>query len=140
MRKSALSLSLALLCLLTPSCNFLRKQSSNNNTAVVVEESFPEDSAEYRGQQVFIGEGRCSSCHSLAPNTTIVGPTLANIATTAATRIPGLSAEQYLLQSILLPDAYKPTGFENTQMDSSLAKQLSSQQVDDVIRYLLSLE
>jgi len=46
----------------------------------------------------------------------------------------------YLLQSVLQPDAFKPEGYENLQMDSSLAKTLTSEELDDIVAYLLTLK
>src|SRR5574337_943643 len=57
------------------------------------------------------GQYPCSACHSLQPNQTLVGPSLAGIATTAATRKDGYSAEKYIHESIVLPNAYIVEGF-----------------------------
>ena len=46
-----------------------------------------------RGQEVF--NARCATCHALVPDTVIIGPSLAGIATRAATRVEGQSAEEY---------------------------------------------
>ncbi|MEZ4607438.1 MAG: hypothetical protein R2865_11745 [Deinococcales bacterium] len=66
-------------------------------------------------------------------------PPLAHIATLAANRRPGYSAKDYLTESILRPDAFKPTGFENSQMDASLAKSLTSEELEDILSFLLVL-
>ena len=95
---------------------------------------------EGRGQALFSGIARCSACHALEPDTVIVGPSLHGIATTAATRIEGLSAREYLEESILLPDAFKPAGFETRQMDTTLAKTLTLEQMNDIVAFLLTLE
>lgn len=100
---------------------------------------FPPDSAEARGAALFRGEGRCATCHALSPGTVIVGPSLAGIADVAAERRPGMSAAAYLEQSILDPDAYRPPGFEEDQMDTTLGKTLTVQQLDDIVAYLLTL-
>ena len=101
--------------------------------------SFAAASPEAKGEALFSGKGRCSSCHSLAEGVTIVGPSLAGIASIAASRVEGMDAKTYLVQSVLRPDAYRPPGFEQKLMDSSLAKSLSSQELDDIVAYLLSL-
>lgn len=98
------------------------------------------DSPAGRGAALFSGDGRCAACHALAPDTIIIGPSLDGIATTAASRVPGLSAAEYLEESIIRPDAYKSPGFENAQMDTSLAKALTVDQVDDLVAFLLTLE
>ena len=76
----------------------------------------------------------------MGENTVLVGPSLANIALIAETRVAGLDAKTYLLQSVLQPNAFKPEGFEDKQMDSSLAKSLSSEELDDIVSYMLTLK
>lgn len=95
---------------------------------------------EGRGQALFSGIARCSACHALEPDTVIVGPSLHGIATIAATRVEGLSAQEYLEESILLPDSFKPPGFETQQMDTTLAKTLTLEQMNDIVAFLLTLE
>jgi mono/diheme cytochrome c family protein len=102
--------------------------------------AFAEGSLEAQGVALFAGKGRCAACHSLSPDTVIVGPSLAGIATTAATRIEGLSAEEYIEESILRPDMFRPAGFENEQMDTSLAKQLTIEEVEALVAYLMTFK
>jgi hypothetical protein len=70
----------------------------------------------------------------------IVGPPLAGVASRAAERLPGLSAEDYLYQSILEPDAFKAPGFEEQSMDPTIGRRLTVEQVDDLVAFLLTLE
>jgi len=70
----------------------------------------------------------------------LVGPSLAGVATRAQTRVPGLSAEAYLRQSILDPNAYVVEGFAEGQMLTNLGEILTPGQVDDLVAYLLALE
>jgi nitric oxide reductase subunit C len=104
-----------------------------------------------RGQAVFDGAGACASCHSLAPGTTLVGPSLAGVATAAAERIaaPGYSggarsAEAYLRESVLEPSRYVVPGERyggggRSLMPDTYAQALSSEQVDDLVAYLATL-
>ncbi len=82
----------------------------------------------------------CRICHSLEPGVVIVGPSLAGIATHAATRVPGLSAEEYLRQSILQPNAYVVEGFPSNQMPQNYAEVLTEEQIEDLIAFLLTLK
>jgi mono/diheme cytochrome c family protein len=89
------------------------------------------------GQQVFTRE--CAACHSLSADTTIVGPSLASIATTAANRVPGQDAETYILTSIMRPGDYIVEGYGNTMPDN-FGRRLTGEQIDAVVAYLLTLE
>lgn len=81
----------------------------------------------------------CRICHSLEPDVTLVGPSLAGMGRRAAQRVPGLSAEAYLRQSILDPDAFIVPGFPAGQMPKTFAQSLADQQVADLVSYLLTL-
>jgi len=82
----------------------------------------------------------CRICHSLTPDEVLVGPSLAGVATRARTRVPGLSAEAYLRQSILEPEAYIVPGFPAGQMVNNLGQVLTPTQVDDLVAFLLTLK
>lgn len=82
----------------------------------------------------------CRICHSLQPGVVLVGPSFAGIADRAANRVPGMTAEQYLYQSITEPDAYVVEGFPAGQMVPNLAEILTQEQIDDLIAFLLTLK
>ena len=81
----------------------------------------------------------CAACHLLTPNDVKVGPSLHGSADRAGTRVEGQDAYTYLLTSILKPDAYLVEDFDNL-MPSTLAKSLTSEEMDAVIEYMLTLE
>lgn len=83
------------------------------------------------------GQYPCSACHSLEPGQTLVGPSLGEIATIAATRIEGYSAEQYLHESIVSPNAYTVDGFSQSIMPITFGQQMTKQDLADLIAYLL---
>lgn len=70
----------------------------------------------------------------------MVGPSLAGIGTRAAGRVPGMSAEDYLYESILSPDDFKFPGFEEISMDPNVARRLTGEQLDDLVAFLLTLQ
>jgi len=82
----------------------------------------------------------CSTCHSTEPNQAGVGPSLAGVASRAGQRVPGQTAEQYLRNSILTPNAYVVQGFSANVMYQDFSKVLSDQQVNDLVAYLLTLK
>ena len=90
-----------------------------------------------RGQSLF--RRTCGPCHSTIPGTVIVGPSLAGIADRADDRVPGLDARAYILQSIREPQAYVVEGFPKKGMPVDLAEQLSPEDIDAIVAYVLTL-
>jgi mono/diheme cytochrome c family protein len=100
-----------------------------------------------RGEAVFLGQGGCAGCHvveGLEGAVGQVGPELTNIATVAAERVEGMTAEAYLEESILQPSAYLveecPTGPCADIMPKDLGTRLAAEEIEDLITYLLTLE
>ena len=81
----------------------------------------------------------CVTCHSLKAGETLVGPSLAGIATRAGSTVSGQSAEQYMRNSILDPSAHVADGFAQGIMQS-YKDTLSAQQLSDVVAYLQTLK
>lgn len=97
-----------------------------------------------RGEELFTaaairGGAGCRVCHSLREGDDGVGPSLAGVATRAAGRIAGVSAEAYLRQSILDPDGFVVEGYRPGQMRSDIAEELTNDELADLIAYLLTL-
>jgi cytochrome c2 len=92
-------------------------------------------------------KGTCIGCHVVpgVPNANgMVGPDLSNIATVAATRVEGQSAEEYLHESIINPEAYIapdcPTGpCPSGIMLPTFGQLLSEDELNGVVDYLLTL-
>lgn len=90
-----------------------------------------------RGKQLYQRE--CAQCHALAPDTVVVGPSFAGVATRADTRMDGVSARQYIELSILNPEAYVVEGFPDS-MPKTFGKDLTSDELDALVTYLLTLD
>jgi len=90
-----------------------------------------------KGKQIF--NQNCATCHALSPDTIIVGPSLAGIASRAGSRLPDTDARQYLGLSILKPDAYLVTGFSDT-MPRDFGKKLTGEELDALVAFLLTLK
>ena len=96
---------------------------------------------------VAFATGGCSGCHTIPGIQAAagqIGPNLAGIGTAAATRIEGLSAEEYIRQSMQDPEAFIapecPTGPCPTGvMLPNYASVLSQSQFDGIVTYLLTL-
>jgi mono/diheme cytochrome c family protein len=82
----------------------------------------------------------CITCHSLTPDETIVGPSMAGIASRAGSTVSGLSAEEYMRESILTPDAHLVETFPAGTMPQVWGDELSAEQLDQIVAYLLTLE
>jgi cytochrome c oxidase subunit 2 len=84
----------------------------------------------------------CDTCHSLKPGPAVLGlgPSLAQIGRNAGSRVPGQSADDYLRESILEPNAHIALGFSANVMAASYEAQLSQQEVEDLVAYLLTLK
>lgn len=88
------------------------------------------------GGEVF--SKRCLSCHALPdlPGGN-GGPALAGIDVTAAGRIAGLSAADYIRQSVLIPDAFYVEGYAEKTDAQGCGALLSEVQLEAVIAFLL---
>lgn len=87
------------------------------------------------------GAPQCSACHLTSRDAFAfhsVGPNLDGVATRAETRIEGLTAEEYLRQSILDPSIFVVDTFSNV-MYPNYANYLSETDVNNLIAFLLTL-
>ena len=81
----------------------------------------------------------CITCHSLEAGVVLVGPAQNNIGAEAGTRVAGLSAEEYLHQAIVNPDAYTAEGYPAGLMYQNYERDLSAQEIDDLVAFMLTL-
>ena len=88
-----------------------------------------------RGAQLFNTAG-CVGCHSQKKGERMVGPSFYNLWDIAATRVPGLSAREYLYQSIVDPNAYIVEGYQAGLMQQNYAALLSPQQMADILAWI----
>jgi nitric oxide reductase subunit C len=92
------------------------------------------------------GSPGCATCHSLEKGKTLVGPSLAGIASEAAADVQkadykgsAKSAEEFLKESIVSPDVMVTQGFQAGVMPKTYAK-LSAQELNDLAAYLMTLK
>ena len=112
----------------------------------------PGDRLAAAGQEIFItgtGQGSatpCVTCHTVAGvegALGLLGPDLSHIGTEAAGRIRGLSARDYLEQSIRDPEAFIPEGVERVipgLMLTALTSGLTDEDVEALVAFLLAQE
>ena len=82
----------------------------------------------------------CVSCHAYdeTKGDDSKAPFTKGTGTRAATRVPGLTAEEYIRESIMTPDAYVVEKYKAGDMYQNWAKELSPQEIDDLVAYLLT--
>jgi mono/diheme cytochrome c family protein len=102
-----------------------------------------------RGREIFLNGGAnesynsdtaCGHCHSLDGSVSAkypAAPSLLGVAARAGERVPGLSAEEYIRQSILDPKVFVVPSYKNTM--SRTGGLLEEAELDDVIAFLLTL-
>ena len=60
------------------------------------------------------------------------------VASRAATRKPGDTAEQYIYESIVAPAAYTVAGFHEGIMPADYGRRLNDQQLADLLAFLMT--
>ncbi|MBI5962201.1 MAG: hydrogenase iron-sulfur subunit [Chloroflexi bacterium] len=82
----------------------------------------------------------CRICHSLEKDEVIIGPSFYGIADRAGDRVPGLTAEEYLHQSIVDPNAFVVPGFPEGQMIQNFGKILTEEEINDLVAFLMTMK
>jgi mono/diheme cytochrome c family protein len=82
----------------------------------------------------------CITCHSLEPGVVLVGPSQSDVGARAETAIEGMSAEDYLRQSIVEPNAHIAEGFTEGVMYQNFGEELTNTQVNDLVAFMLTLK
>ena len=94
------------------------------------------------GEEIFSGLGGCGACHTIEGLTTGgVGPELTHIGTDATSRKAGLSASEYIEESIRSPEAFVPEGVERAMpglMTSGITAHLTDGQIEALVKFLVS--
>ena len=95
----------------------------------------------YKGQTIGSASSPgCVTCHSLEEGVTLVGPSHAGVGARAGTLVAGMSAEDYLRESILEPNAHIVDGFSPGVMYQNYANELTTDEVDALVAYMLNLK
>lgn len=86
------------------------------------------------GEQLFSQNG-CQVCHGAQDG---VGPAFTGMAARAASRVAGMTAEDYLRESIINPSAYVVPGFKDNIMPKNFGQALDANQVNALIAYIVA--
>lgn len=87
-----------------------------------------------------VGPFACFTCHNVDSEEKKIGPGQLHIGERAATRIEGLSAAQYIYNSITDPNAHIVEGFVENLMPSNYTDLLTEQEIYDIIAYMFTLQ
>lgn len=94
-----------------------------------------------RGQEIFT-RFICATCHIVeGVSTGRIGPDLTHIGTDGASRKPGLSAEEYIFESIRDPEAFVADGVERAfagTMTKDITDDFSDEEVSALVAFLLA--
>ena len=86
----------------------------------------------------------CYQCHTIeSVSDGVIGPDLTHIGTDAATRKPGMSAEEYIRESIIDPEAFVAADVGRATpglMTNAITEKLTDSQVDALVAFLLAQE
>ena len=80
----------------------------------------------------------CITCHSLEQGVVIVGPSHSDIGARAETAVEGMSAEDYLRQSIVEPNAHITEGYTEGVMYQNYGEELTNSQINDLVAFMLT--
>ena len=86
----------------------------------------------------------CSTCHQVQGVAVgMIGPDITHIATDAVTRKSGMSAEQYIRESIKTPEVFVPAEVDRATkglMTGAITSGLTDAQVDALVAFLMTLK
>ena len=110
-----------------------------NNPSLVPAMMEVAGSPEVKGRAASATYG-CVACHTIPGiSTAVVGPSWEGLATSAETRVSGLTAEEYLRQSILEPGAYIVEPFADGVMPQNFSELLTEEDIDNLVAFMLTL-
>jgi hypothetical protein len=87
------------------------------------------------GEKLFSTKG-CLGCHSTEKGVRMVGPSFYGLWLRAGAAKPPLSARAYLYESMVLPNAYVPEGYQPNIMKQSLREDLTLQDMADLLAWI----
>lgn len=91
-----------------------------------------------RGQRVYLEKG-CGGCHTIEGlSAGVVGPNQTRIGAVAETRKSGMSAEDYIRESIMDPSAHIVEGYQDGLMPKNYSDLIEPDELSDLVAFLLA--
>ena len=106
-------------------------------------EPVPVEEQEPRSPEELFAAMGCTGCHNLNEmqtdtNRGPVGPNMGNLASNAASRIEGMSAHDYIVQSIMDPNAFIVDGYNPNIMTQTFGEQMTEEEINSLSDWLIS--
>lgn len=86
----------------------------------------------------FVKAPGCILCHSLKKDFKIAGPSLYGIGTRAAKIKAGMSAKEYIYESIVNPSIYVVDGYRHDLMYPHYENDLEADEIESLVTFLLT--
>ena len=137
--KKSLVLMMLILALALVACGGDSDSSDSGSTDATAGPSASNGEDLYN--QVTIGPASapgCVTCHSLAADVVLVGPSHNGIGARAVTAKEGSSAEAYLAESISSPNEHLTEGYAAGIMYQNYADELDQSDIDDLVAFLMT--
>ncbi|GAB4574523.1 MAG: hypothetical protein Kow0077_21510 [Anaerolineae bacterium] len=81
----------------------------------------------------------CATCHRVDSEEQLVGPGLLNVSVHGPAHVEGLTAAEYIYQSITDPNAYVVEGYPENLMPQVYSELFTEEQIWDLVAYVLTL-
>lgn len=82
----------------------------------------------------------CETCHFVDQETRKIGPGLLNVSIRGETRVNGESSKEYIRNSILHPNDYIVEEYTPNLMPQTYADLLTTEELDALVAYLMTLQ
>ena len=138
--KKSLVLMMLVLALALVACGGDSESSSDSGSTEAAADQSVENGKELYNQ-VVIGPASapgCITCHSLEPDVVLVGPSHNGIGIRAGEYVDGVSAEEYMYDSLMDPDGHLVDGYAAGIMYQNYSEELDQSDIDDLVAYLLT--
>lgn len=112
---------------------------------IEIPSELPDTADPVRGEELFMtfqpdAGFACSTCHFTDREDQLIGPGQLNLASRAGDRVEGQNAVEYIFMSIVSPDTYVLEGFSDALMPENWAEIYTTDDIFDIIAYMLTLE